>query len=59
MSISKTDVLKVAKLSRLALSDAEVTTYTEQFTKILQHVESAECRRHVQSRTDDFGRRRR
>jgi aspartyl-tRNA(Asn)/glutamyl-tRNA(Gln) amidotransferase subunit C len=40
MSISKTDVLKVAKLSRLALSDAEVTTYTEQLDKILHHVEA-------------------
>ena len=40
MSISKDDVLKVAKLSRLALSADEVTTYTEQLDKILHHVEA-------------------
>jgi aspartyl-tRNA(Asn)/glutamyl-tRNA(Gln) amidotransferase subunit C len=39
MAISKDDVIKVAKLSRLALSEKEASMYTEQLAKILQHVE--------------------
>jgi aspartyl-tRNA(Asn)/glutamyl-tRNA(Gln) amidotransferase subunit C len=39
MAISNDDVVKVAKLSRLALSGDEVTTYTEQLGKILHFVE--------------------
>jgi aspartyl-tRNA(Asn)/glutamyl-tRNA(Gln) amidotransferase subunit C len=39
MAISNEDVVKVAKLSRLALSDGEVATYTEQLGKILVYVE--------------------
>ena len=39
MAISNEDVVKVAKLSRLALSGDEVTKYTEQLGKILHYVE--------------------
>ena len=39
MAISNDDVVKVAKLSRLALNGDEVKTYTEQLGKILVHVE--------------------
>ena len=39
MAISNDDVVKVAKLSRLALSGDEVNTYTEQLGKILLYVE--------------------
>ena len=39
MAISNADVIKVAKLSRLALSQDEVAKYTEQLGKILQQVE--------------------
>ncbi len=39
MAISNEDVVKVAKLSRLALSGGEVATYTEQLGKILMYVE--------------------
>jgi aspartyl-tRNA(Asn)/glutamyl-tRNA(Gln) amidotransferase subunit C len=39
MAITKDDVAKVAKLSRLALSDAEIATYTQQLGSILNYVE--------------------
>jgi aspartyl-tRNA(Asn)/glutamyl-tRNA(Gln) amidotransferase subunit C len=39
MAISKEDVAKVAKLSRLALSDSELATYTQQLGSILNYVE--------------------
>ena len=39
MAISKDDVAKVAKLSRLALSDDELQKYTEQLGNILHYVE--------------------
>ena len=39
MAITPEDVAKVAKLSRLALTPAEVQTYTEQLGKILHYVE--------------------
>ncbi|MEI6233965.1 MAG: Asp-tRNA(Asn)/Glu-tRNA(Gln) amidotransferase subunit GatC [Planctomycetota bacterium] len=39
MAISNDDVVKVAKLSRLALSGDEVNLYTEQLGKILHFVE--------------------
>jgi aspartyl-tRNA(Asn)/glutamyl-tRNA(Gln) amidotransferase subunit C len=39
MSISREDVAKVAKLSRLALSEQELQTYTEQLGKILHYVD--------------------
>ena len=40
MAITQQEVLKVAKLARLALSDAEVAQQTEQLGKILAHVEA-------------------
>jgi aspartyl-tRNA(Asn)/glutamyl-tRNA(Gln) amidotransferase subunit C len=39
MAITNADVVKVAKLSRLALSGDEVAKYTEQLGKILHYVE--------------------
>lgn len=39
MAINRDDVIKVAKLSRLALTEQEVGTYTEQLGKILHYVE--------------------
>jgi aspartyl-tRNA(Asn)/glutamyl-tRNA(Gln) amidotransferase subunit C len=39
MAITPEDVAKVAKLSRLALSEQEIATYTEQLGKILHYVE--------------------
>ena len=39
MAITKDDVAKVAKLSRLSLSDAELQMYSEQLGKILGYVE--------------------
>ena len=39
MAITKEDVAKVAKLSRLSLSDAELQMYSEQLGKILGYVE--------------------
>lgn len=39
MAISNADVTKVAKLSRLALSEHEVAQYTEQLGKILLYVD--------------------
>ena len=39
MSITPEDVLKVAKLSRLALSEKEVQANAEQLSKILNYVE--------------------
>ena len=38
MSITREEVAKVAKLSRLALSEEELQTYTTQLGKILDHV---------------------
>lgn len=40
MAITREDVVKVAKLSRLALSEKEIETYTEQLGKILHYVET-------------------
>ncbi len=37
--ISREDVLKVAKLSRLKLSEEEISLYTEQLEKILEYME--------------------
>lgn len=42
MAISKEDVIKVADLARLNLTDSEVTEYTDQLQKILKHVEDLE-----------------
>ncbi|MGD0093542.1 MAG: Asp-tRNA(Asn)/Glu-tRNA(Gln) amidotransferase subunit GatC [Planctomycetota bacterium] len=39
MAITRDDVAKVAQLSRLALTEAELQTYTEQLGRILQYVE--------------------
>jgi len=39
VAITKDDVAKVAKLSRLSLSDAELQMYSEQLGKILGYVE--------------------
>jgi aspartyl-tRNA(Asn)/glutamyl-tRNA(Gln) amidotransferase subunit C len=39
MAISKEDVSKVAKLSRLAITESELTTYTQQLGSILEYVE--------------------
>jgi len=39
MAITRDDVVKVAKLSRLALTEAEIQLYTEQLGRILTHVE--------------------
>lgn len=39
MPISREDVQKVAKLSRLALTEQELQTYTEQLGKIIQYVD--------------------
>jgi aspartyl-tRNA(Asn)/glutamyl-tRNA(Gln) amidotransferase subunit C len=39
MSISREDVAKVAKLSRLALTEQELQTQTEQLGKILHYVD--------------------
>ena len=39
MAISREDVVKVANLSRLALSEDEIGKYTEQLGKILLYVE--------------------
>lgn len=39
MAITRDEVVKVAKLSRLALSESEVQLYTEQLGKILHYVE--------------------
>ncbi len=39
MAITKEDVAKVAKLSRLSLSDTELQMYSEQLGKILGYVE--------------------
>ncbi len=35
--LKKEDVLKVSKLARLSISDAEATEYGEQFQKILEY----------------------
>ena len=40
MAISKEDVSKVAKLSRLAITENELTTYTQQLGSILKYVEN-------------------
>ena len=39
MAITREEVIKVAKLSRLALSEDEVQLYTQQLGKILHYVE--------------------
>ncbi len=39
MSISRKDVEHIAELSRLALTEEEVSLYTEQLQKILHYVE--------------------
>jgi aspartyl-tRNA(Asn)/glutamyl-tRNA(Gln) amidotransferase subunit C len=39
MALTREEVSKVAKLSRLALSDKELEMYTEQLGKILHYVE--------------------
>jgi len=39
MAISREDVAKVARLSRLALTEAELQMYTEQLDRILHYVE--------------------
>ena len=39
MAITQEDTAKVAKLSRLALSETELQTFTEQLAKILHYVE--------------------
>ena len=39
MAITRDDVAKVAKLSRLALSEEELQTYTAQLGHILQYIE--------------------
>lgn len=39
MAISREEVAKVARLSRLALTEDELRTYTEQLGKILDYVE--------------------
>ena len=39
MALSKDEVAKVAKLSRLAITDAELATYTQQLGSILDYVE--------------------
>jgi aspartyl-tRNA(Asn)/glutamyl-tRNA(Gln) amidotransferase subunit C len=38
-SISKTDILRVAKLSQLELSEAEIVTYQKEIEDILTYVE--------------------
>jgi aspartyl-tRNA(Asn)/glutamyl-tRNA(Gln) amidotransferase subunit C len=40
MSLTREDVEKIALLSRLRLSDAEVTTLTEQLSHVVGYVES-------------------
>jgi aspartyl-tRNA(Asn)/glutamyl-tRNA(Gln) amidotransferase subunit C len=39
MSLTATDVKKIAHLARLNLSDADTTLYTEQLSKIIDFVE--------------------
>jgi len=39
MALTREEVANVAKLSRLALTEKELETYTEQLGKILQYVE--------------------
>lgn len=38
-NLSKNDVLKLAKLARLELSDSEVVKYQKEFTDILDYIE--------------------
>lgn len=38
-NLSKDDVLKLARLARISLSDDEVTEYSEELSAILQYVE--------------------
>lgn len=40
MALTRGQVEHVARLARLALSEAEKETYTEQLSRILEHVES-------------------
>lgn len=42
MKLSKEDVLKLAKLSRLQLTDAEVAQYREELSSILDYVQQLE-----------------
>ena len=37
--ITETDVRHVAKLSRLALSDDEIATFTRQLEQVMQHID--------------------
>jgi aspartyl-tRNA(Asn)/glutamyl-tRNA(Gln) amidotransferase subunit C len=38
-SLTRDDILKLARLARLKLSEGEVTTFTEEISAILQYVE--------------------
>ncbi|MDL2363151.1 MAG: Asp-tRNA(Asn)/Glu-tRNA(Gln) amidotransferase subunit GatC [Patescibacteria group bacterium] len=38
-TISRDDILKLAQLARLELSDAEVTEYSKELTEIVEYVE--------------------
>ena len=38
-NLSKDDVLKLAKLARLKLTDAEISRYQKEFTEILTYIE--------------------
>lgn len=38
-TLSRDDILKLAQLARLQLSDAEVVEYTQELSQILQYVE--------------------
>jgi aspartyl-tRNA(Asn)/glutamyl-tRNA(Gln) amidotransferase subunit C len=40
MALTRSQVEHVARLARLGLSEAEKETYTEQLSRILEHVES-------------------
>lgn len=40
MALTHKDVVHVAKLARLSLTDAETHAFTEQLSRILEHVES-------------------
>lgn len=43
MAVTAADVLHVARLARLALSDTEVQTYAEQLNAILAHAQELEA----------------
>ncbi|MFZ5816042.1 MAG: Asp-tRNA(Asn)/Glu-tRNA(Gln) amidotransferase subunit GatC [Bacillota bacterium] len=40
MALTRSQVEHVARLARLSLTEAEMETYTEQLSRILEHVES-------------------